>query len=1418
MKFKIIIASILFISVFGFYQTAFAMTDAERAALIVQLQAQIVQLQQQLQRLVASTAVSPQNNVSTETGSSWCHTFNKNMVKGDTGSEVSALQTALAKHGYDVSADAAGVYGVATFNAVVKFQEKYASEILTPFGLFKGTGAVYAKTRVKLNYFYTCYTESDLTDITDDGAFSITITSPTNRQKISGGDVLNINWTSTGASAETLDIFLTDYSSTPVSTVIKTGVLVSSGTYAWTVPTDLSGNNYKILLSVTAKNAQAKSHPFSIVSSTLVNFTSPVENAKWYIGEKYTMTWRLPESHEYQTVNVSLVDSAGIKTPIASKYTTGHNSKVGNYIWTVPSTITAGNYKLYVEGSACSSTVTSYSLDCDDFTAYSDIFVIAAITTSQPTIKVLTPATDATLKTYLTYNITWEQQNLEGYKVDISATSTQGREQIIATGVDASLGTYAYSIPPAMGGGQVWRIKVASNFTTTFSQVKTGTGYTVAYTGQFKVNHGKKIKVEAPNGGQTLNYDTTYYIRWITGNVTTTNIYLVNAVTNTQYTIAVNIPSATTDFIYSYAFKPTATYPQGNYKILVVDSSDTTIKDYSDSSFAIGSTITEPITCTENWSCGGWSACLNNQKTKTCVDLNGCGTTANKPATIESCTSITCTPSWTCEWSQCINGYMSKVVVDKNNCGLPASSSGTVCTTEVTACTNTGSSATVGYPNGNEQIYRGRAYNITWTQTGLSKINIFLKNDTNGLLYTIATDITASLGTYRWTLSSGWDALPVGNKYKILLGYGDKNDYSDNYFSIGAEDTPSITVSSPNGGEQWHHGSSYNITWNSSNLNTVNIFAKNISTGVMATIAGNVTASNGTYSWTIPPTATAQTYRLGAGQYKIVVSGTSSTNGIFVEDTSDSSFDILDQVSTKSVTVVSPNGGETLTQGISSTISWKTSGVAGYNLSVYLKNIDTGTLYAIKTNSTAETTSSYVWEVPSTVPAGNRYKVRVIAWDGTGNNVEDFSDNYVTVVSGVQHYIKINSPNGGEQLTVGVPYTITWETNYSSPTTNTVNIYLAMAGALNETTIATNIPVSAGSYTWRPQWTGNAKIRIQYVALIDYSDSSFTVSQSTVKSLSLVSPNGGELWYKDTQYSITWSSANISTVNLYLENSWNGQRYTIATGVSAANHLYYWKIPTTYTNDTYKVLIVDAADTTLKDYSNTAFSIVSRAVNPGIDLLLPNGGESLKSGDVYNITWNTSALANTSKIRIYLFDENVQPSKMYILVTDLPYTAKSYSWTIGSNLPAGEKYKIQLQVYRTFSSGAEEGFANDVGAYFSINTTPTTPMIEVRTPPSNIILFPGDNCTTTWTSKNVDKVTIRLVDSIYYPGYKTDEAKVYATISDVSASAGTYTFKIPNTIDFGAYALPKEVKVWISDQSSLTVGSSGFFYLNKTRP
>jgi len=116
---------------------------------------------QRLQELVANIESQSGQNASQPAGQQTNQfIFTKNLRLGNIDLEVKHLQQYLNASGFMVAQTGAGspgketqYFGQRTKQALIKFQEKYADEILTPLGFTKGTGIVGAYTRKKLNGF-----------------------------------------------------------------------------------------------------------------------------------------------------------------------------------------------------------------------------------------------------------------------------------------------------------------------------------------------------------------------------------------------------------------------------------------------------------------------------------------------------------------------------------------------------------------------------------------------------------------------------------------------------------------------------------------------------------------------------------------------------------------------------------------------------------------------------------------------------------------------------------------------------------------------------------------------------------------------------------------------------------------------------------------------------------------------------------------------------------------------------------------------------------------------------------------------------------------------------------------------------------------------------------------------------------------
>ncbi len=214
-------------------------------------------------------------------------------------------------------------------------------------------------------------------------------------------------------------------------------------------------------------------------------------------------------------------------------------------------------------------------------------------------------------------------------------------------------------------------------------------------------------------------------------------------------------------------------------------------------------------------------------------------------------------------------------------------------------------------------------------------------------------------------------------------------DYTMGYYT--STQPPSITVTSPNGGESWQAGTTHTITWsytgNPGTYVKIDLLNNGSFVSTIASSASIGSGGSGSYSWNIPSTQATGTL------YQIRVT---STNNATYTDTSNSSFSIT-APTPSSITVTSPNGGEIWRAGSSQTIKWNYTGNPGPYVKIeLLQGATASTAAVVKTivssaNIGSGGSGSYIWKIRPNQNTASNYWIRITstsysAYTDTSNN------------------------------------------------------------------------------------------------------------------------------------------------------------------------------------------------------------------------------------------------------------------------------------------------------------------------------------------------------------------------------------------------------------------------------------------------
>jgi uncharacterized protein (DUF362 family) len=196
--------------------------------------------------------------------------------------------------------------------------------------------------------------------------------------------------------------------------------------------------------------------------------------------------------------------------------------------------------------------------------------------------------------------------------------------------------------------------------------------------------------------------------------------------------------------------------------------------------------------------------------------------------------------------------------------------------------------------------------------------------------------------------------------------------------------------------------------------------------------------------------------------------------------------------------LASPNGGESWPLGYVQTITWKVQGNPGTQLKIQL--LKGGDLNQTLSTTASLSAGSFSWKVPSSLPPGNDYTIRIISRQNSA--LRDASDQPFSIgMAPPGSRLTMISPNGGESWKRGSNQAIVW--NYNGQPGGIVKVTL-LKGGDDFRVIASSTSLGSdgsGGLSWAipadlPA-AGNYRIQVRsrlFAECRDKSDQPFTIT------------------------------------------------------------------------------------------------------------------------------------------------------------------------------------------------------------------------------------------------------------------------------------------------------------------------------------
>ena len=506
-----------------------------------------------------------------------------------------------------------------------------------------------------------------------------------------------------------------------------------------------------------------------------------------------------------------------------------------------------------------------------------------------------------------------------------------------------------------------------------------------------------------------------------------------------------------------------------------------------------------------------------------------------------------------------------------------------------------------------------------------------------------------------------------------------------------------INIVSPNGGEKFEVGTQQYIVWETVNFSgNVNIFLSidngkifhPISQSSLLKINKNTENVVDSFLWTVPDSISDSCLIMAVYSLDTTIS-----------DTSDSVFSIVPK---RTISIISPTGGEkiqsTIQSGNQKNIQWNSTGEIDSVTILFSSN--GGDSFEVLAENISNT-GSFNWDVPYV----NSDECLIKIFQSDDSSVFGISDTF----SVFYNSLSLIFPDSGGVFQLGHNIDIRWDY------TGEIEKILILIENINSgiiDTIAKAQNVSTKNFVWNIPDT--FQISDSYVVIIkskeypeisDTSDEPFSIVEP--KQIEILKPNGGEILISGTTYRVEWD-ASESCTDFIIKYKLKPTLVYLQIGEVSNQNYFDWIVPNKQSSEVL-IKVIDKDDENVSDRSDSYFTI-TEPIN--FTITKPSESDIYYLSDTIDIQWENTGLVD--KVNLLISYDSMQ--NWTSIVNSIENTL-SYKFYQDSVISDNCFIKIQASLDTTYFS---------ISGQFSIQLK-SLPSAEILAPSSDTTIFVNDS-------------------------------------------------------------------------------------------